>query len=179
MSLPRGASTGVFRANLPRARLAPSLITLQPSARHGYPCLGVSLSRDSQSHLSTVTRRPIFPSSHWSIYKQVAVLKNHHRPVSSGRTPSSVPYCGQEAQTPAAPMSFYKFAPMTDSVIPRQGPNGPDFLFSQCSAWHHASPRFAIAAITPLSSPRTRLACARWCPALRAALSRVHGHVSS
>ena len=33
------SSKQVFRANLPAARLAPSLIILQPSARHGFPCL--------------------------------------------------------------------------------------------------------------------------------------------
>jgi hypothetical protein len=36
------------------------------------------------------------------------------------------------------------------------------------SRWHPC--HTTLAAITPLSSPRTHLACARWCPAVHAAL---------
>lgn len=40
----RMSSKQVFRANLPAAWLAPSLIILQPSARHGFPYLGFCIA---------------------------------------------------------------------------------------------------------------------------------------
>ena len=52
----------------------------------------------------------------------------------------------------------------TTHVIPRQD-LAVDFLLSQCDAWSVASLPSTLVAITPLSSPRTHCACARWCPA--------------